>query len=196
MSCTWSSEPQCLILGLLFGLKKPLQDTMNILLLFGNPKTNQLETLLYPFLPILSAWKHSLQKWFAQSPELHCLLLGLLFGSEEHAGLQEPATIPWKSESIPSTTSLKYCSTNHLPVVSVWGTAKQSYVLRPLPKKSCSYQDHTANNRENQMPKWQFKNTINKTQGTIAPEFIYLATINPGYYNETEAQKSDYNPIL
>jgi hypothetical protein len=50
---------------------------------------------------------------------------------------------------------------------------------------------------ENQMPKGQYKNTMIKIHGNMAPpEPSYLATINPGYPHETEAQEENLKSNL
>jgi hypothetical protein len=59
-------------------------------------------------------------------------------------------------------------------------------------EKTCCHQDPPANTRENQKPKGQHKNTINKTQSNMAPlETSYPVTRNSGYLNETEAKEED-----
>jgi hypothetical protein len=53
-----------------------------------------------------------------------------------------------------------------------------------------------ANTRDNQMVKSQLKNTINKSQGNMAPlEPSYLTIISPGYPNIAETQ-DDLKPNI
>jgi hypothetical protein len=45
-----------------------------------------------------------------------------------------------------------------------------------LTEKSCMYQKHPANTRDNQMAKCQHKNTINKRQDTTTAQLSYIAS--------------------
>jgi hypothetical protein len=65
------------------------------------------------------------------------------------------------------------------------------------PEKSRCHQDHPVNTMEKQMPKGQPKNTINKTQGNMAPpELSYPTTSTLDNLMKLKHNKRTLNPIL